>query len=165
MHEGDDRADEPRADEHPAEPEEPVESAEDAAWREIVENYGDLVLDDAPMTDESVIVSFPEPFAFDSDADPDDPDSEDDLVPDDEAFVPPRPDLPHTTPERFLAWLGVLGSPVLAIVLVTIYTITGFVFPSWVIALLVLAFLGGFGYLIVTMSRDPGDPWDDGARL
>lgn len=163
VHEGDDRADEPRADEHPA------ESAEEAAWREIVENYGERVLGEDPVTDDSVIddavvVSFPDPTGFDTDDVLEDVD-EDELIPESERFVPPSPTLPRTTPERFIAWLGVLGAPVVAVVLVTIYTLTGFVFPSWVIAFLVLAFLGGFGYLLVTMSRDPGDPWDDGARL
>ncbi|MEP9380970.1 hypothetical protein [Nocardioides sp. KR10-350] len=156
MHE-DDRADEPRADE-PA-----TESAEEAAWREIVANYGERVLEepDDPVTDDSVILSF-----GDDGSAPDEVDGENPLdLAESEQFVPPTPALPRTTPERFMAWLGVLGTPVIAVLLVTIHTVTGFDFPSWVIAFLVLAFLGGFGYLLVTMSRDPGDPWDDGARV
>ena len=162
VHEGDDRADDPRAEERAADPAGPGESPEDAAWREIVANYGERVLGDDPAPDDSVVVSYPDVYTVDLDGrhggDPDD------LLDEDE-FVPPDPDLPRPTPERLLAWLGVLGAPVVAIILVTIYTVTGFVVPSWIVAFLVLAFLGGFGYLLVTMSRDPGDPWDDGARL
>lgn len=163
MHEGDDRAEDPRAGEHPP------ESAEEAAWREIVANYGDPVLDDDPVTDDTVIASYTGSLAFDPDAweneAADGADADEDLVPESEQFVAPRPSLPRTSPERFMAWLGVLGSPVAAVLLVTLHTVTGFVVPDWGIAFLVLAFLGGFGYLLVTMSREPPDPWDDGARL
>jgi hypothetical protein len=30
---------------------------------------------------------------------------------------------------------------------------------------LVAAFVGGFGYLVYTMPREPRDPWDDGAQV
>jgi len=167
----DDRADEPLAPDH-AEPGDRAgdatgsESAEDAAWREIVANFGErAVLDDDLLgtgsdatneaTDEAFIVRF-------AARDDDEPIYLEDV----ERYVPPPPPpLPRTTPPRFLAWLGVLGTPVVAVLLVTIHTIAGIAFPSWLIAFLVLAFLGGFGYLLVTMSRDPGDPWDDGARV
>jgi len=30
---------------------------------------------------------------------------------------------------------------------------------------LAVAFIGGFGYLVMRMSDEPRDPWDDGAVL
>jgi hypothetical protein len=37
--------------------------------------------------------------------------------------------------------------------------------PSVLTGGLIVAFLGSFGYLVATMSQDPRDPDDDGARL
>lgn len=36
-------------------------------------------------------------------------------------------------------------------------------FPSWVTMGLVVAFIGGFVFLVATMPRDGGDGWGDGA--
>lgn len=142
------------------------DSGEDAAWREIVANFGERAVLDDDIPDltgtfegsaDAFVVHFGDGVGDDGE-----PVYLEDL----ERYVPPPPPpIPRTTPVRFLAWLGVLGTPVLAVLLVTIHTVTGFSFPSWLIAFLVLAFLGGFGYLLVTMSREPGDPWDDGARV
>jgi hypothetical protein len=43
--------------------------------------------------------------------------------------------------------------------------VLGWTFPSWVSALLVSGFVGGFVYLVATMprGRDRGWPGDDGA--
>ena len=144
------------------------ESAEEAAWREIVANFGErAVLDDGmdePLDEGPGSDAFVIHFADHDRADEDD--AEPIYLEDEERYVPPPPPpLPHTTPARLMAWLGVLGTPVVAVLLVTIHALAHIEFPSWLIAFLVLAFLGGFGYLLVTMSRDPGDPWDDGARV
>lgn len=142
--------------------------SEDAAWREIVANFGErAVLDDGldEVADSSFEQTSPDAFVVhfgDGVGDDGEPVYLEDL---DRYIPPPPPPLPKTTPARFLAWLGVLGTPVLAVLLVTIHTVTGFSFPSWLIAFLVLAFLGGFGFLLVTMTREPGDPTDDGARI
>ena len=39
----------------------------------------------------------------------------------------------------------------------------GWVYPAWLIFGLVVAFIGGFVFLVATMPRDGGDGWDDGA--
>jgi hypothetical protein len=145
----------------------PEETAQDAAWREIIENFGERVElgDDEPAlaapSDDSPGVSF-------------DDDVDESFTPDDEAyddvyehdaFVPPRPSLPRTTPERFLAWLGLLGSPVAAVLLFVARVSFDWWIPNWVVGLLAVAFLAGFGYLVFAMPREPREPWDDGARL
>jgi hypothetical protein len=133
---------------------------EEAAWQDIIAHFGERAHldDDAPET-------LPDAeFEFD-----DSDESEDEHVhyrEDDERYVPPPPPpLPRTPPDRLLAWLGVLGSPVAAVALVVINWLADWTPPTWLIGLLILAFLGGFGYLVSRMSNDPGDPWDDGARV
>ncbi len=74
---------------------------------------------------------------------------------------PPPPPLPHPPPVRFAAWSGLFGSP--AVLLVAL--VLGIALPAWLGYLLVGAFLGGFGYLVVHMQRGPRDPGDDGARI
>ena len=77
-------------------------------------------------------------------------------------FVPPEPPpLPTLEPRRKLAWIGLFGAPAMLLLAV----IFDWHFPSWLGTLLVLAFVGGFVYLVATMPRSrPGD-WggDDGA--
>lgn len=149
--------------EQPGDPEDP----EDAAWREIVANFGDRV-----SLDESEVVrpapAEPEPEPEPKPAEPEkgwfaiepiDLDGPARYEP------PPPPPLPRPKPDRLFAWLGVLGVPVLTVLLVIIQQATGFDVPDWATVLLVLGFLGGFGYLIATMPRDRDDPWDDGAQV
>jgi hypothetical protein len=81
---------------------------------------------------------------------------------DDERFVPPEPPpLPRVAPDRMLAWVGVLGSPV--VLLACLLLSVGI--PALLGYALVAAFVGGFGYLVWTMPREPRDPWDDGAQV
>lgn len=140
----------------------PDKAAQDAAWQEIVANFGERVeLSDEELTDAPSVV------AFDDDVDEQfEPDLEmyDDAYEAD-GFVAPRPSLPRTTADRFLAWLGVLGAPVAAVVLFVLHATLGWWIPPWVVDALVIAFLVGFGYLVFHMPREPRDPWDDGARL
>ncbi len=79
-------------------------------------------------------------------------------------FVPPPPPpLPQVEPRRRLAWAGLLGSPLVGLLMIGAgLRVTGFV--SF---LLVVTFIGGFGYLVATMGSGPPDDWsgDDGARL
>ncbi len=136
---------------------------EEAAWRLIVANYGDRAeLPDEPSTaaprrnvfDRSYVDAQPEPAAgeLNSSAGWDD---EGHFVP------PPPPPLPVVAPRRRLAWAGLFGAPLLMLVGVVL----GFSYPSWISGLLVVGFIGGFVYLVATMSRKRRDDWsgDDGA--
>jgi len=152
---------------------EPDEAAQDAAWQEIVANFGERVelADDvpaAPVFGDDIDEPFephPEPDHGHLEAAPDsDPEPYDDIA-ESERFIAPRPPLPHTTPDRLVAWLGVLGAPLLAVVLFVLHATLGWYIASWIVDLLVIAFLSGFGYLVFHMPREPRDPWDDGARL
>ena len=128
---------------------------EDEAWRQIVANYGDVPsVDDAPR---------PEPreeYVGENDAQ-DEPDA---VFPweDEGRFVPPPPPpVPRPEPRRGLAWAGLFGAPVILLVAL----VFGVYLPGWLSLLLVAGFIGGFGYLVATMSNDPRDPGDDGARV
>jgi hypothetical protein len=143
--------------------------SDEDAWRAIVENYGDRPdLDDEPTADpgpepgqqghetsgnaglQRLFRPLPEPQA----------DDDEDEV---EEFVPPTPPpLPRLTPDRFLAWSGLFGSPtVLLVCLVLDVRLV-----PWMAYLLVASFIGGFAYLVAKMPRSTDiDPWDDGARL
>ena len=91
------------------------------------------------------------------------PEDEDEpFVGHEEGFEPPEPPpLPRVTPDRGLAWLGVFGAPVVLLVAL-IFSIS---LPPLLGYGLVVAFVGGFGYLVYTMPREPRDPWDDGAQV
>jgi hypothetical protein len=79
-------------------------------------------------------------------------------------FVPPPPPpLPKVEPNRRLAWAALLGSPLVALLLIG----AGIRVTGLMAFLLVVAFVSGFGYLVATMRSGPPDEWsgDDGARL
>ena len=147
---------------------------EDVLWRSIVDNYGDRVtLDPTPeeTTDEPTGESTGEPAATQVPAPP--PQSEEqpaeardwlDAYDDPEDhFVPPEPErVPTPEPPRLIAWAGVFGVPVVVLVLVVLRVSL----PPWASMLCLAWFVGGFGYLVATMRREPPDnDWDDGARL
>lgn len=135
------------------------DSAEDAAWRAIVDNYGDR-----PDLGPEVT-----PAAFDEseDAPYDVAEEEPDwfgapLEDPEDRFVPPEPPpLPRPTRDRLAAWIGVFGSP--AVLLVCL--VAGIGLPSLLAYALVAGFVGGFVYLVWQMPRGPRDPFDDGAQL
>lgn len=77
-------------------------------------------------------------------------------------YVPPEPPpIPVPEPRRRMAWIGLFGAPTLMLIGIVL----GWSFPSWVSALLVSGFVGGFVYLVATMPRDGRGHWpgDDGA--
>ena len=79
-------------------------------------------------------------------------------------FVPPPPPpLPHVEPNRRLAWAGLVGTPLVALLLIG----AGIRVTGWMAFLLVMTFVGGFGYLVATMGSGPPDDLsgDDGARI
>ena len=76
-------------------------------------------------------------------------------------FVPPEPPpvgLP--TGARAVAWFGIFGGPAL-ILLLMIFSV---LIPGWLAWLVILGFIGAFGYLVSSSSRD-SDGWDDGAAV
>lgn len=146
---------------------------EEALWRSIVENYGDRVDLEPPQPDQAT--DEPEAAEADEPVPPPMPaqtrreepaeahdwlDAYDD--PDDH-FVPPEPERVATPePPRLLAWAGVFGVPVVVLLLV-VFRVT---LPAWASLLCLAWFVGGFGYLVATMRREPpDDDWDNGARL
>ncbi len=90
-----------------------------------------------------------------------DPDSDLAKQPDAPYVPPPAPPVPSTTPDRRAAWAGVVGAPALLLVALLL----GIELPQIVLVILVGGFVGGFGYLVFRMEREPRDPGDDGARL
>jgi hypothetical protein len=147
--------------------------AEEQAWRDIVDHYGDQpvlaedeVAEVAAEPDRSPEPSpdQAEPSPNQRDPSPAQPDQPEPfrLEPYDEHFVPPPlPPPPDIAADRRFAWIGLIAPPlVLLIVVVLDYPL-----PGILTGFLVVAFLGSFAYLVATMSRDPRDPDDDGARL
>ena len=128
--------------------------SDDEAWRTIVENYGDrvqLAPDEEPPAQAWTTTAAAVP-----------PDESTDPSNDADRFVPPvPPPLPHTTPDRYAAWGGVLGAPVMLVLALLL----GVHPPTWLGGLMVVGFVGGFVYLVFQMPRGPRDPGDDGARL
>lgn len=129
------------------------ESRTDAAWLEIVAHYGER-----PGLDE------PEPAPPPAPARPVDRDDEPEPLraEDVDRFVPPPPPaVPRPPWPRATAWAGVLGGPVLVLLLLVVSVdlpgLLDFALLAW--------FVGGFLYLVATMPRTPRDPWDDGSRV
>lgn len=136
---------------------------DDDAWRAIVDNYGDRPeIDDPPAPPRrEPAPEAPDPYARPEQVEErtwDDPDSDwesDRFVP------PPPPPLPTTTPDRRAAWGGVFGAPLVLLLCLLL----GVDLPQLFAYALVAAFVGGFVYLVLTMTREPRDPDDDGAVL
>jgi hypothetical protein len=141
---------------------------DDAAWREIVDNYGERPVvppHGGPGADVGPDVGTDSPDAG-AEWLPADPGTETyrvtpaPLEPDDSFVPPPLPPPPDIAPDRRFAWVGLVTPPLLLVVAGLVYPL-----PGLVNGLLVLMFLGSFAYLVATMSREPRDPDDDGARL
>ena len=168
---------EPRTD--PELPELPFD--EEAAWREIIENYGERPAfggggagpDTTGLSpfDRSYLDSLdarPRPLGdrVDGNARPGGDDHDEDLRDPADHFVPPEPPpIPRGTPARRLAWAGLLGSPVVLLVAVFVHMLTGWLVPILLTLGVAAAFVGGFAFLVATMPRDRGDGWNDGAVL
>ncbi len=134
------------------------EPDEEAAWRAIVDNYGERVLED-----EDEVPAEPEPEAADPLPEHLRDDEPAELVElEEDTFVPPAlGPSPRPPADRLLAWIGVFGAPAVLLFVV----VTGIEIPRLLGWALVGAFLVGFGYLVLRMPSDPRDPWDDGAVL
>ncbi|KAA1417961.1 hypothetical protein F0U44_15105 [Nocardioides humilatus] len=126
-------------------------------WQQIIDNFGDRAVLE-PDEEQPFAVVQPR---FERDPEEIEIEVRDQVHPSD-AFVPPTPPpLPRPPADRLMAWIGVFGVP--AVVLVCV--VAGISVPSWVGFLMAAGFVGGFGYLVVKMSDEPRDPWDDGAVL
>ena len=134
--------------------------AEDRAWREIVDHYGEGP-DVESLSDLTTPLEAPRPTEFRLVFPVYDPQLEEALAPDDdEPFTPPPLPPPAViTPERRLAWVGLVASPLLLIA----FQLLDYPLPGIIDFGLVVAFLVSFGYLVATMA--PRDPDDDGARV
>ncbi|WP_205474685.1 hypothetical protein [Nocardioides sp. SYSU D00038] len=147
---------------------------DDDAWRAIVENYGERAAID-PADDPAGAAAAEEPAPVWSSWDSGDAGGSGEIVdvpdrdlpdldlPDPEdRFVPPTPPpLPRPPRDRLLAWVGLFGSPLVLLVCLLL----GIDLPPIIGYALVGGFVGGFLYLVFRMPREPGDPFDDGARL
>lgn len=81
--------------------------------------------------------------------------------PDDEFVPPPGPPAPDVPTGRRVAWAAVAGVPVVFFGA----ALTGRTIPGAVAALLAAALAAAFVYLVVSLPREPRDPWDDGSRV
>lgn len=134
---------------------EPVDPArsegDEQAWREIVDHYGDrpdlsgLIELTTPL-DQPEPEPAVEPFMLDLDG-------ADSFTP------PPLPPPAVVSPERRVAWVGLVASPVLLVLI----NLMNYALPGILSVGLVIAFVASFGYLVATM--EPRDPGDDGARV
>jgi hypothetical protein len=134
--------------------------AEELAWRDIVDQYGARP-DAEQLNDLTAPLVQPEPQPMPQPMPM--PESYRDpfrLDLDDETFTPPPlPPPPVITPERRVAWVGLVASPALLVLL----SVLDYSLPGILSAGLVVAFVASFGYLVATMA--PRDPDDDGARV
>jgi hypothetical protein len=148
------------------------QTADELAWQAIVDNFGERVEIDEPAAEEPPAPEQPPatPFGgrfadasgFATWTTSGELDSEDPHEPAEEGYVPPPPPpLPRLAPDRALAWAGVFGSPVVLLFALLLSVSI----PSWLGYLMIAGFVGGFGYLVVKMPREPRDPWDDGAQV
>jgi hypothetical protein len=134
-------------------------AAEELAWREIIDHYGErpevrgepepaeqLEQPDLPNGPPQPEADAPyEPFQLE--------------LYDEEFTPPPLPPPAQISPERRVAWVGLVASPVLLVLL----NVLDYSLPGILSAGLVVAFIASFGYLVATMA--PRDPDDDGARV
>jgi hypothetical protein len=140
----------------------------EAAWKAIVENYGERPVmgepEAPPATTGTVEPVRPSPSLFDRTYLDALDEQADDGAPYDrqEHFVPPEPPpVPRATPARTLAWVGLFGAPLVMLVAVIVHL----ALPMWLIMFLGTAFIGGFVFLVATMQHREHDGFggDDGA--
>ena len=79
-----------------------------------------------------------------------------------EHFVPePPPPLPEVDRLTRLAWAALVGGPALLVIAMML----GIGLEAWVVVLALLAFVGGFGALVLRMHEHRDDDDDDGAVI
>lgn len=137
----------------------------DAAFEEIVANFGPPPVEptEPAQPDEGrPALDAPDPDRLQSLFRPAWDDAVDDEDPDDHFVPPPPPPLPVLDPRRKWAWMAMFGSPVAMLVSI----VFAVALPGWVMFVLAAGFVGGFVYLVATMDDGRGrDGYDDGARV
>jgi hypothetical protein len=130
-------------------------SAEDAAWRAIVANFGDRAeLDEHndAVDRRDQVPGSPRGLVQPTELVPE---------PEDHYVPPPPPPVPQAEPARMIAWVGLFGVPLAVLVAV----LAGLPVASWLGLILMVWFVGGFVYLVASMRPGPRDDNDDGAVL
>jgi hypothetical protein len=156
---GDDRPGNDESGTHGTSDEADRRAREDAEWRAIVDHYGDR-----PEVAEVTPEPTPPPaelFRIDLPAELG-PRSWEPAEDEAEGFVPPLPPpVPRPHGLRLAAWLGLFGVPTVVLVCIVLHVSL----PSLLGFLALVWFVGGFGYLVATMSgpKDPDGGWNDGA--
>ncbi len=134
------------------------EGAQQEAWQAIIDNYGDRPALDEPTPAEPAQPDLDDPVLLV----PVDPAPSVPTYDREERYTPPPPPpVPLPRGRRGLAWCGIFVAPVLVIVLLVLRldlpTVLDYLLIGW--------FVGGFLYLVATMSQHPREPWDDGSRI
>ncbi|RNL64223.1 hypothetical protein EFK50_06735 [Nocardioides marmoriginsengisoli] len=133
---------------------------EDADFQRIVEGYGER-----PEFPELVVPEVVEPQAELAGPVIDGPPelAESPWADDDHFVPPPPPAAPMPRGIRGLAWSGLFGVPILVLISIMVDVSL----PTPIPLLLLIWFVGGFGYLVATMAGgpDPDSGWDDGTAL
>ncbi len=147
------------------------EEDEEQTWRSIVENYGDRpeieeVAPDPPAETaeptEAPRVGPAVGSVFDGPVFNPSYDEVDRTLEAEQGFVAPDPGWqPLPQGPRLAAWLGLLLGPAFLLLAAILHLSI----PGWLVAILVVGFVGGFGYLVWQMPREPREPWDDGSRI
>jgi hypothetical protein len=137
--------------------------AEELAWREIVDHYGEGP-DLAELSDLTSALEEPREQPLEYRVvrpilDPEDADVFRDDLGEEPFTPPPLPPPAVISPERRVAWVGLVASPILLVLI----NFLDYALPGILTFGLVVAFIASFGYLVATM--EPRDPDDDGARV
>ena len=133
-------------------------------WRSIVENFGDRAeLEDEPASAEPAPAEPPKiGSVFDGPVFNPTYDAIDRTLESEQGFVAPDPGWqPLPERPRLLAWIGLFLAPAFLLVAAILQLHVA----GWLIFLVIVGFLGGFGYLVWQMPSGPRDPWDDGSRI
>ena len=128
-------------------------------WRSIVENFGDRAeIEDEPPAEMKPQVG----SVFDGPVFNPTYDEVDASLESEHGFVAPDPGWqPLPAGPRLVAWIGLLLGPVFLLFAAILHVSI----PGVLVALLVAGFVGGFGFLVWQMPREPREPWDDGSRI
>jgi hypothetical protein len=141
---------------------------EDLSWAQIVADFDQPVAAEKRLWPLEEELSEPTRATPGGDLSPDawtqsEPDPPDELpsaLDRDEHFVPPTPPpLPSLDPVTQVAWVGLIGGPLLLLVAV----VFGLSLPTFVSGLAVVGFVGGFVTLVARMQRNDPDDTDSGA--